>query len=76
MIPLASELAPTQGITSWNNSNKKGRIHIVGKMTQVSNPGPLWPSCYSIYDRFIQRQPCPQKLLTGFLPNLTGMFLK
>ena len=42
---------------------------------------------YSIYDRFIQREPCacvcklfllktfPQKLLTGFLPNFTGMFL-
>ena len=46
---------------------------------------------YSIYDRFIRRQPCacihafvnfffkktsPQKLLTGFLPNFTGMFLR
>ena len=44
---------------------------------------------YSIYDRFIQRQPCAcmrafvnfffkktsQKVLTGFLPNFTGMFL-
>ena len=40
---------------------------------------------YSIYDGFIQRQPrafvnfffkktSPQKLLTGFLPNFTGMF--
>ena len=43
---------------------------------------------YSIIDRFIQRQPyacvCklfllktfPQKLLTGFLPNFTGIFLR
>ena len=42
---------------------------------------------YFIYDRFIQRQPCaciskfffktsPQKLLTRFLPNFTGMFLR
>ena len=45
---------------------------------------------YSIYDRFIQRQPCVciralvnfffEKLLrnslTGFLPNFTGMFLR
>ena len=45
---------------------------------------------YSIYDRFIQRQPCAcmrvfvnfflkknsQKLLTGFLPNFTGIFLR
>ena len=46
---------------------------------------------YSIYDRFILRQPCvcvhafvnfffkkasPQKLLIGFLPNFTGMFLR
>ena len=45
---------------------------------------------YSIYDIFIQRQPralvhpytvslkrtSPQKLLTGFLPNFTGMFLR
>ena len=23
----------------------KGRIHFVGKITQVSNPGPSWPSC-------------------------------
>ena len=38
---------------------------------------------YSIYDRFIERQPCacmhafvtPQKLLTGSLPNFTGVFL-
>ena len=42
---------------------------------------------YSFYDRFIQRQPCAcvrklfilkssQKLLTGFFPNFTGMFLR
>ena len=42
---------------------------------------------YSTYDRFIQRQPCvctrklfcvktPQKLLTGFLPDFTRMFLR
>ena len=46
---------------------------------------------YSIYDRFIQRQThacvrasvnfffkkaSPQKLLTGFLPNFTGMFFR
>ena len=45
---------------------------------------------YAIYDRIIhvQRQPCAcicklflwktsaQKLLTGFLPNFTGMFLR
>ena len=45
---------------------------------------------YSIYDRFIQRQPCacmrafvnfffkktsPQKLLTGLLPNFIVVFL-
>ena len=41
----------------------------------------------SIYDRFIQRQPCvrvcklflqktSQKLLTGFLPNFIGMFVR
>ena len=41
---------------------------------------------YSIYDRFIQTQPCvclqtvflkktSQKLLTGFLPNFAGLFL-
>ena len=28
------------GVTSWNNSNRDGRIHFVGKMTQVSDPGP------------------------------------
>ena len=42
---------------------------------------------YSVYDRFIQRQPfacvrklflkkTSQKLLTGFLPNFTGLFLR
>ena len=42
MIPLGSKLAHF-GVTRWNNSNKKGRIHFVGKMTQVSDPGPSWP---------------------------------
>ena len=42
---------------------------------------------YSIYDRFIQRQPCALvyklffsktswKLLTGVLPNFAGVFLR
>ena len=37
-----------KGVTSWNNSNKEGRIHFVGKMTPVSNPGPSWASCNSL----------------------------
>ena len=41
---------------------------------------------YSVYDRYIQRQPCAcvrafvnfffKKLLTGVLPNFTEMFLR
>ena len=36
---------PNPGVISWNNSNREGRIHFVGKLTQVSNSGPSWPSC-------------------------------
>ena len=55
---------------------------------QVSDIGPSWSSCYSIFDRFIQRQPCAfvnfffKKLLRNlrldffFLPNFTGMILR
>ena len=45
MIPLGSKLAPSGGVISWNNSNREDRIHFVGKLTQVSNSGPSWPSC-------------------------------
>ena len=55
MIPLESELAPTNRITSWNNSNKEGRIHTVGKMTQVSDLGPSWPSCLKIVREILIR---------------------
>ena len=43
MIPVASKLAPTQGITSWNNSIKEGRIDIVGKIARAirGHHGPL-----------------------------------
>ena len=37
---------PTLGVTSWNNRNKEGIINFVGKMTQMSDPGPSWPSCF------------------------------
>ena len=40
--------SPAPGITNWNNRSKKGRIHFVGKMTQVSDQGPRWPSCFVI----------------------------
>ena len=33
-------------VKSWNNCNKEGRIHFVGKMTQVSDPGQSWPFCF------------------------------
>ena len=46
MIPLGSKLAPSRGSLSWNDSNREGRIHFVGKLTQVSDSGPSWPSCY------------------------------
>ena len=36
---------PIPGVISWNNSNREGRIHFVGKLTQVSDSGPSWPSC-------------------------------
>ena len=39
MIPVGSKLAPTRGVTSWNNRNKEGSIHFAGKMTRVSDPG-------------------------------------
>ena len=29
-----------QRVSSWNNWNKESRIHFVGKMIQVSDPGP------------------------------------
>ena len=37
---------PIRGVISWNNSNREGRINFVGKLTQVSDPGPSWPSCF------------------------------
>ena len=37
---------PIPGVTYWNNSNREGRIHFVGKLTQVSGSGPSWPSCF------------------------------
>ena len=46
MIPLGSKLAPWGGVISWNNSNREGRIHFVGKLTRVSDSGPSWPSCF------------------------------
>ena len=46
MIPLGSKLAPSRGVISWNNSCREGRIHFVGKLTQVSDSGPSWPSCF------------------------------
>ena len=36
---------PTPRVTSWNNRKKEDRIYFVGIMTQVSDPGPSWPSC-------------------------------
>ena len=48
MIPLGLKLAPSGGVISWNNSNREGRIHFVGKLTQVSDSGPSWPSCFFI----------------------------
>ena len=45
MIPLGSKLAPSRGVISWNNSKREGRINFVGKLTQVSDSGPSWPSC-------------------------------
>ena len=47
MIPLGSKLAPSRGVISWNTSNREGRIHFVGKLTQVSDSGPSWPSCFT-----------------------------
>ena len=44
---------PDPGVTNWNNSNKEGRIHCVGKVTQVSDPGPSWPSCSSFREIYI-----------------------
>ena len=49
MIPLGSKLAPFRGVISWNKSNREGRIHFVGKLTQVSDSGPSWPSCFSYF---------------------------
>ena len=37
---------PIPGVISWNNSNGEGRIHFMGKLTQVSDSGPSWPSCF------------------------------
>ena len=45
-MPLGVKTGPTPGVTSWNNCNREGRIHFVGKKTQVSDPGPSWPSCF------------------------------
>ena len=56
-ISILFKTGPILGVISWNNSNREGRIHFVGKLTQVSASGPSWPFC-SIYDRFKQRQPC------------------
>ena len=49
MIPLGSKLAPSGGVISWNNSNREGRIHFVGKLTQVSDSGSSWPSCLTMF---------------------------
>ena len=38
----------TLGVTSWNNTNKEGRINFVVKMNQVSDPGTSWPSCWYV----------------------------
>ena len=46
----------TPWVTSWNNSNEEGRNHFVGKMTQVSDPGPSWPSCITT---FLKIHACP-----------------
>ena len=39
---------PIRGVISLNISNREGRMHFVGKLTQVSDSGPSWPSC--LYD--------------------------
>ena len=49
MMLRGSKLAPPRGVTSWNNRNKEGRIHFMGKMTRVRNPGPSWPSCLCLW---------------------------
>ena len=46
MISPGSKLAPPEpggSQVTRNNSNREGEIHFVGKVTQVSDPGPSWP---------------------------------
>ena len=45
---------PIPGVISWNNSNREGRTNFVGKLTQVSDPGPSWPSC--VFSEFLKFQ--------------------
>ena len=60
------------GVISWNNSNREGRIHFVGKLTQLSDSGPSWPFCFFFFfNHFTLSQTS-----TGFYVSAVQVFWK
>ena len=49
MIPLGSKLAPARGSQVGTIIIEKVEFILWGKLTQVSDPGPSWPSCFFFF---------------------------
>ena len=53
MMPLGSKLALPQGSQVRTIRTKKVELVLWGEMTQVSDPGPSWPSCLTMFSTAI-----------------------
>ena len=46
---FSRKLGDNSGLRAFAQLTQKlGQIHLVGKKTQVNDPGPSWPSCFTL----------------------------